>query len=163
MARADSAVGHDVRVQISARADYAVRAMLELAASDNVVTAAALADGQGLPHKFLEAILSDLRRAGLVRSQRGADGGYRLTAPADQIAIGDVIRAVDGPLAGVRGMRPEEARYDGVAEHLQTVWVATRSAIRSVLDETTLAHVVSGDLPEHVRRLVDAPEAWQPR
>lgn len=149
-------------MQISARADYAVRAMLELAATEEMVTAQALADAQGLPHKFLEAILGDLRRAGLVRSHRGADGGYRLARPATEIAIGDVIRAVDGPLAGVRGVRPEQAKYEGVAEHLQTVWVATRAAVRGVLDETSLADVVSGELP-HLRGLVDAPGAWQPR
>jgi Rrf2 family protein len=150
-------------VQISARADYAVRAMLALAAAGDMVSAQALADDQGLPHKFLEAILGDLRRAGLVRSHRGAVGGYRLTAPAEEITLGDIIRAVDGPLAGVRGMRPEEAKYDGVAEHLQTVWVATRSAVRGVLDEATLAAVVSGDLPEHIRHLASSPGAWEPR
>ena len=137
--------------------------MLALAAAGDTVSAQALADAQGLPHKFLEAILGDLRRAGLVRSHRGAVGGYRLTAPADEISLGDIIRAVDGPLAGVRGMRPEEARYDGVAEHLQTVWVATRAAVRGVLDEATLAAVVSGDLPEHIRRLASSPGAWEPR
>jgi Rrf2 family protein len=150
-------------VQISARADYAVRAMLALAAAGDMVSAQTLADDQGLPHKFLEAILGDLRRAGLVRSHRGAVGGYRLTAPAEEITLGDIIRSVDGPLAGVRGMRPEEAKYDGVAEHLQTVWVATRSAVRGVLDEATLAAVVSGELPEHIRSLASSPGAWEPR
>ncbi|GAA2758992.1 Rrf2 family transcriptional regulator [Actinopolymorpha rutila] len=150
-------------MQISARADYAVRAMLELAAVPHTVTAQALADAQGLPHKFLEAILGDLRRAGLVRSLRGAEGGYRLARPAEEIAVGDVIRAVDGPLAGVRGMRPEQASYEGVAANLQTVWVATRAAVRGVLDETSLADVVSGKLSPHLRRLVNSPQAWEPR
>ncbi|MGW0231927.1 RrF2 family transcriptional regulator [Actinopolymorpha singaporensis] len=150
-------------MQISARADYAVRAMLELAAEPRTVTAQALADAQGLPHKFLEAILGDLRRAGLVRSLRGAEGGYRLARPAEDIAVGDVIRAVDGPLAGVRGMRPEQASYEGVAANLQTVWVATRAAVRGVLDETSLADVVSGKLSPHLRRLVNSPQAWEPR
>jgi Rrf2 family protein len=131
--------------------------------TSEMVTAQALADAQGLPHKFLEAILADLRRAGLVRSHRGAVGGYRLAAPAAQITLGDIIRAVDGPLAGVRGMRPEEARYDGVAEHLQTVWVATRAAVRGVLDEATLANVVAGKLPANIRKLADSPGAWEPR
>jgi Rrf2 family protein len=153
----------DEPVQISARADYAVRAMLALAAAGDMVTAQALADAQSLPHKFLEAILGDLRRAGLVRSHRGAVGGYRLAAPPDRISVGDIIRAVDGPLAGVRGMRPEEAKYDGVAEHLQTVWVATRAAIRAVLDETTLAMVVNGELSKHVQQLANSPGAWEPR
>jgi Rrf2 family protein len=150
-------------VQISARADYAVRAMLELAAAPRTVTPQALADAQGLPHKFLEAILGDLRRAGLVRSLRGAEGGYRLSRPAEEIAVGDVIRAVDGPLAGVRGVRPEQASYEGVAANLQTVWVATRAAVRGVLDETSLADVVSGQLPPHLRQLVNSPQAWEPR
>lgn len=150
-------------MQISARADYAVRAMLELAAAPRTVTAQALADAQGLPHKFLEAILGDLRRAGLVRSLRGAEGGYRLARPAEEIAVGDVIRAVDGPLAGVRGVRPEQASYEGVAANLQTVWVATRAAVRGVLDETSLADVVSGKLSPHLRRLVNSPQAWEPR
>lgn len=137
--------------------------MLALAQAGDMVTAQALADGQGLPHKFLEAILGDLRRAGLVRSHRGAVGGYRLAAEPDQITIGDIIRAVDGPLAGVRGMRPEEATYEGAAEHLQVVWVATRAAVRSVLDEATLATVVSGHLPTQIRKLANSPGAWEPR
>lgn len=150
-------------MQISARADYAVRAMLELAVAPATVTAQALADAQGLPYKFTEAILADLRRAGLVRSQRGAEGGYTLGRAATDITIGDVVRAVDGPLAGVRGMRPEQANYAGVAEHLRTVWVATRAAVRRVLDETSLAQVATGDLPTHVRDLLDSPDAWKPR
>lgn len=150
-------------MQISARADYAVRAMLELAAASSTVTASALADAQNLPYKFTEAILAELRRDGLVRSQRGAEGGYSLARPATDITIGDVVRAVDGPLAGVRGMRPEQAKYEGVAEHLQTVWVATRAAVRSVLDEVTLAEVLTGELPTHVRELLAAPGAWNPR
>lgn len=151
-------------MQISARADYATRAMLELAASSTpTMTAQALADAQGLPHKFLEAILADLRRAGIARSQRGADGGYALARPASEISIGDVIRAVDGPLAGVRGIRPEHVTYEGTAQHLREVWVATRAAIRSVLDELTLADVVSGELPEHVQKLLTAPRAWDAR
>lgn len=151
-------------MQISARADYATRAMLELAASQApTMTAQALADAQGLPHKFLEAILADLRRAGIARSQRGADGGYTLARPATEITIGDVIRAVDGPLAGVRGVRPEHVKYDGTSEHLQDVWIATRSAIRSVLDELSLADVAAGELPAHVRELLVAPHAWDPR
>jgi Rrf2 family protein len=151
-------------MQISARAEYAVRALLALAASDlESATAQALADWQTLPRKFLEAILSDLRRAGLVRSQRGAEGGYRLARTADQITIGDVLRAVDGPLAGVRGARPETAEYTGAAEHLPTVWVAVRAAVRSVLDEVTLADVLRGEFPAHVQQLVDAPGAWSTR
>lgn len=150
-------------MQISARAEYATRALLALAANDPMtLTTQTLADKQELPRKFLEAILSDLRRAGLVRSLRGAEGGYRLARPADETTIGDVLRAVDGPLAGVRGDRPESAVYEGAAEHLRTVWVAARAALRGVLDEVTLTDVLTGTFPAHVVRLVDDPAAWVP-
>lgn len=146
-----------------AKVDYGVRALLTLAASGGPATADALATAQGLPVKFLAAILSDLRRAGLVASQRGPDAGYRLARPADQITLGDVIRALDGPLADVRGLRPEQATYEGAAAHLQEVWVAVRAALRSVLDEVTLANVVTGRLPAGVARLTRQPDAWSPR
>jgi Rrf2 family protein len=151
-------------VHISARSDYAVRAALGLAAAyPATVSSASLAADQDLPRKFLEAILADLRRAGLVRGQRGVEGGYVLTRAPDEVAIGEVLRAVDGPLAEVRGHRPEETSYTGNAEHLQQLWVAVRAAVRSVLDEVTLDDVVKGRLPGHVRRLITAPDAWQPR
>jgi Rrf2 family protein len=151
-------------VHISARSDYAVRAALGLAAAHPAtVSSAGLAAEQDLPRKFLEAILADLRRAGLIRGQRGVEGGYVLTKAPHEIAIGDVLRAVDGPLAEVRGRRPEETSYDGAAEHLQELWVAVRAAVRTVLDEVTLADVLTGRLPEHVRQLITAPDAWQPR
>lgn len=151
-------------MHISARSDYAVRAALGLAAAyPATVSSATLATDQDLPRKFLEAILADLRRAGLVRGQRGVEGGYVLTHPPGEVAIGDVLRAVDGPLAEVRGHRPEETSYDGTAEHLQQLWVAVRAAVRSVLDEVTLDDVLRGRLPAHVRKLITAPDAWQPR
>jgi Rrf2 family protein len=151
-------------VHISARTDYAVRAMLTLAASGaDTVTGQTLATDQDLPQKFLEAILGDLRRAGLVRSRRGPVGGYSLSRPPDAVTVGEVVRAVDGPLAVVRGERPEQAAYSGAAEHLGTVWVALRAAVRSVLDEVTLADVLSGDLPAQVQDLVDQPGAWTSR
>ena len=151
-------------MQISAKADYAVRAMLELAAhGPELVKATVLIDHQGLPRKFVETILVELRRADLVRSHRGAEGGYSLARPASQISLGAVIRAVDGPLAEVRGLRPHETAYAGAAEHLPEVWVAARAALRRVLDETSLAQVLSGKLPAHVRRMADSPEAWLPR
>jgi Rrf2 family protein len=151
-------------VQVSARGDYAVRAALGLAAAyPATVSAQTLADEQRLPRKFLEAILADLRRADLVRGLRGVDGGYVLTRPPSDVKVGQVLRAVDGPLAGVRGMRPEDATYDGTAEHLQQLWVAVRAAVRSVLDEVSLADVVRGRMPAHVRRLTAAPDAWEPR
>jgi Rrf2 family protein len=127
------------------------------------VSSQVLADEQELPRKFLEAILGDLRRAGLVRSIRGADGGYQLAHPPEQIPVGAVLRAVDGPLAGVRGRRPEELEYAGSAAHLADLWVAVRAAVRGVLDEVSLAQVATGQLPPRVRRLVTDPDAWQSR
>jgi Rrf2 family protein len=151
-------------VQISAKTDYAVRALLNLAAHEpELVKVDVIVAEQGLPRKFVEAILGELRRAGLVRSQRGAEGGYALAKKADEITIGAVLRAVDGPLAEVRGLRPHETEYQGVAAHLPEVWVAVRASLRQVLDETTLAQVLSGDLPAHVRKLNGAPDAWLPR
>jgi Rrf2 family protein len=151
-------------MQIKAATDYAIRALLSLAAHEpDLVKVATIVAEQGLPRKFVEAILSELRRAGMVRSQRGADGGYALTRPATEITLGAIVRAVDGPLAEVRGLRPHETTYTGVAEHLPEVWVAVRAALRRVLDEVTLAQVLSGRLPAHVRRMVEAPDAWLPR
>lgn len=151
-------------MQISAKADYAVRAALQLAAAEpELVKVEAIVAAQSLPRKFVESILGELRRAGLVRSLRGADGGYALAKPAGQIGLGAILRAVDGPLAEVRGLRPHETAYEGVAAHLPEVWVAVRSSLRQVLDETTLAQVLSGKLPKHVRQLNAAPDAWQPR
>lgn len=151
-------------MQISAKTDYAVRALLSLAAREpELVKIDTVIREQGLPRKFVEAILGELRRAGLVRSQRGAEGGYALARPAAEITLGAVIRAVDGPLAEVRGLRPNETTYAGVAQHLPAVWVAVRASLRQVLDETTIAHLLSGDLPEHVRQLTEEPDAWLPR
>jgi Rrf2 family protein len=151
-------------VEILAKTDYAVRAMLGLAEkAPALVKIDALIAEQQMPRKFLESILVDLRRAGLVRTQRGADGGYALAQPAPDITIAAIIRAVDGPLAEVRGQRPEDTTYVGVAAHLPQVWVAVRAALRRVLDETTLQQVLDGDLPEHVREMVTTPGAWQPR
>jgi Rrf2 family protein len=151
-------------VEISAKTDYAVRALLELAArAPNLVKIEVIIGEQKLPRKFVEAILGELRRAGLVRSQRDAEGGYALARPAGEITLGQVIRAVDGPLAEVRGLRPHETTYTGVAEHLPQVWVAVRAALRRVLDETSLQHVLTGKLPTHVKRMIDAPDAWLPR
>jgi Rrf2 family protein len=151
-------------VQISAKTDYAVRALLSLASHEpDLVKVVVVVGEQGLPRKFVEAILGELRRAGLVRSQRGADGGYALARPATEITIAAVIRAVDGPLAEVRRLRPHETTYAGVAEHLPDVWVAVRAALRSVLDETTLAQVLSGEFSPQVRTMLSAPDAWSAR
>ena len=148
---------------ISAKVDYAVRALCTLAASDTPLTSESLALSQGLPAKFLESILNDMRRAGLLTSQRGPDGGYRLARPATGITVADIIRPLDGPLAEVRGLRPESTSYEGAAEHLQAVWVAVRASLRNVLDEVTIAGIVSGDLPDAVTALTEDPEAWRSR
>jgi Rrf2 family protein len=152
------------RVQISAKSDYAIRALLNLAAHEpDLVKVDVIVREQRLPRKFVEAILGELRRASIVRSQRGAEGGYALARPSSEITLGAVIRAVDGPLAEVRGLRPHETTYEGVAEHLPAVWIAVRTSLRRVLDETTLAQVLSGKLPGHVKRMVEEPDAWLPR
>jgi Rrf2 family protein len=151
-------------MQISARADYALRALLTLAASNGqLVKGEGLASAQDLPIRFLENILTDLRRAGLVASRRGAEGGYQLQRPAKEITIGMVIRATDGPLASVRGSRPEDAAYEGAAKHLQDVWIAVRVSLRRVLDEVTLADVAAGQLPDTILKLVREPDAWKAR
>jgi Rrf2 family protein len=151
-------------VKVSAKSDYAVRALLELAnAGDGPVKGERLAQAQEIPLKFLENILIDLRHAGIVRSQRGAEGGYWLARAPDQITVGEAIRAVDGPLASVRGEAPEDLDYDGAAENLQAVWIAVRASLRSVVDELTLADVVVGRLPTRLQRLIDAPDAWSRR
>lgn len=151
-------------MEISAKVDYAVRALLGLADNaPNLSTIDVVIGEQALPRKFAESILSDLRRAGIVRSQRGARGGYALARPAEEITIGAIFRAVDGPLAEVRGVRPDQMTYQGVAEHLPDVWVAVRASLRRVLDETSLAQVYSGKLPAHVRRLLESEDAWLPR
>jgi Rrf2 family protein len=149
-------------MRVSAKADYAVRAALELAAADSAVPLKAerISDAQDIPIKFLETILLELKHSGIVRSQRGPDGGYALARPAAEIAVADVIRAVDGPLANVRGDRPENTAYTGVAKPLTTVWIAVRAALREILEAATLADIVSGELPERVQALAADPEAW---
>lgn len=158
-------VWDDAGVYIPARVDYALRALLALAATPGggPVKGEALARAQGVPVKFVENTLVDLRRAGVVASQRGPDGGYRLARPAGEIALADVFRALEGPLAEVRGLRPEETCYEGPAEHLQDVWVAVRAALRMVLESVSLADVVAGDLPAPVVELLSAPGAWERR
>jgi len=150
-------------VHISAKVDYALRALCTLATSDDAQTADQLAEAQDMPVRFLRSILNELRRGGIVISHRGNEGGYQLARPADQIAVGEVFRRLEGPLAEVRGLRPEAAHYDAAASNLQTIWVAVRACLREVLDEITIADVVSGRLPRHVRALVAKPDAWQPR
>ncbi|RJL26546.1 RrF2 family transcriptional regulator [Bailinhaonella thermotolerans] len=148
-------------MRLSARVDYALRAAAELAASEGgPTTVGELAKAQEMPPKYLENILLQMRRAGLVRGQRGPEGGYVLTRPASEITMADVIRAVDGPLANVRGERPEDVGYHGPARSLQEVWIALRASERAILEEVTLAHVASGTLPDRVRDLAADPAAW---
>ena len=150
-------------MRVSAKADYALRAVVELAvAADGPVKGERVATAQGIPLKFLENILGELRHAGIVRSQRGAEGGYWLARPADEITVADVIRAVEGPIANVRGVRPEQVEYEGSAAPLREVWIAVRASLRSVLEEVTLADVAGDELPAVVRELVADPEAWAP-
>ena len=141
-------------MRVSAKTDYALRAMAELAAAPpGPVKGERLATAQEIPLKFLENILTELRRAELVATQRGAEGGYRLARPADEITLADVIRAVDGPLANVRGERPDGVAYAGPAGPLQDVWLAVRTNLRAVLETVTLADVAAGRLPDEVAEL----------
>ncbi|BAC73469.1 MULTISPECIES: RrF2 family transcriptional regulator [Streptomyces] len=150
-------------MRISARADYAVRAVLELAVreDDGPVKAEAIAAAQDIPHKFLEGILGDLRRGGLVASRRGGNGGYRLARAADTITVADVIRAVDGPIVSVRGERPTGLTYTGSAEPLLPLWVALRANVRKILEGVTLADIAADALPAPVRELAAEPAAWE--
>lgn len=156
--------GKNGTMHVSAKVDYAMRALLVIAhdgePSGELIKGDRLASEQHIPARFLEGILRQLRQAGVVSSQRGADGGYRLARPASEITVADVVRALDGPLADVRGDRPENADYTGAAEHLAEVWIATRAALRGVLDHVTLADIASGDLPPTVTGLTRDPAAW---
>jgi Rrf2 family protein len=152
-------------MRISAKADYAVRAAVELAAApdERPVKAERIATNQHIPLNFLENILGELRHSGIVRSHRGADGGFRLALRADEVTVADIIRAVEGPLATVRGGPPEDSAYDGAASALSRVWIAVRKNVRSVVEQVTLADVASGQLPAKVERLAEDPEAWVTR
>jgi len=149
-------------VRISAKADYALRACVQLAAADGGAAqkGAVLAAAQRIPLGFLENILGELRSAGIVTARRGSDGGYRLARPAGEVTLADVVRAVDGPLAAVRGIRPTAADFPGAAQPLREVWVAVRSALRRVLDHVTVADVAAGRLPAVVHELLAEPGAW---
>ncbi|MFF7751220.1 RrF2 family transcriptional regulator [Streptomyces sp. NPDC007971] len=150
-------------MRISARADYAVRAVLELAVrqGDGPVKAEEIAAVQDIPHKFLEGILGDLRRAGIVDSRRGGGGGYRLARPAAAITVADVIRGVDGPIVSVRGERPTGLSYTGTAEPLLPLWIALRANVRRILEGVTIADLATDTLPEPVRALAAEPAAWE--
>jgi len=150
-------------VRVSAKVDYALRAVIELAAAgDGPVKGERIAQAQEIPLKFLENILGDLRQAGIVRSQRGAEGGYWLARPPEEISVADVVRTVEGPIANVRGIGPESVSYSGSAERLQDVWIAVRANLRAVLERVTIADVSRGELPDAVADLVRDPDAWLP-
>ena len=163
-----SVTGENACVHISAKADYGMRALLELAASyrvdpNQLTKGDAIATAQKVPVKFLEGILRQLRQSGIVASQRGADGGYRLDRDPAEVTIADVVRALDGPLAAVRGKRPEEVEYDGASEHLREVWIAVRASMRHVLEGISLDDVATNNLPSDVTELLAEPGAWQRR
>ena len=155
-------------MHISERVEYAMKALMELTAAydedpAHLVKSEAIAREQEIPSKFLENILRGLRHAGIVASQRGAEGGFRLARPPSEVSVADVIRALDGPLAAVRGGPPEEVHYSGNAEHLREVWIATRAAVRDVLEHVTLEDIANGAMPGPVNDLLDSPGAWERR
>ena len=149
-------------MRVTAKVDYAVRAAAELAAAANEgpVKGEKLADSQDIPLQFLEHILLELKHAGIVRARRGAKGGYWLARPADDVTIADVVRAVEGPIANVQSAPPESITYRGNAEHLRDVWIAVRANLRAVVEQVTLADLVSGEMPPVVEHLTESPDAW---
>jgi Rrf2 family protein len=148
-------------MRVSAKVDYAVRAAVELAAAESPpVKGELISQAQDIPLKFLENILGELKHAGIVRSQRGTDGGYWLARAPEEVSIAEIIRAVEGPLASVRGASPEALKYGGTAAPLGKLWVAVRANLRAVLEEVTLADVAKGELPHVVDELTSDPSAW---
>jgi len=154
-------------MRVSAKADYALRALIEMAArvdgpQARPVSAEELGRLQEIPHNFLQAILADLRKAGVVHAQHGQSGGWRLAKDADSVSVADVIRAVDGPLVSVYGLRPEAVSYNERADALQRVWIAARHSLRDVFEQVSVADLASGSLPSEVARLTEDEDAWQP-
>lgn len=151
-------------MRVSAKVDYALRAVIELAAAETEapMKGERIAQAQEIPLKFLENILGDLRHAGIVGSQRGVEGGYWLARPADELTVAEVVRAVEGPIANVRGVGPEQVEYAGSAERLREVWIAVRANLRAVLEHVTIADLARGELPDPVEELAADPDAWQP-
>jgi Rrf2 family protein len=151
-------------MRVSAKSDYALRALIELAAREGgePVSAEELGKLQEIPHGFLQAILADLRRAGVVMSQRGQSGGWRMARDADSISVADVIRAVDGPLVSVYGLRPESVSYNESAGVLQHVWIAARSSLRDVFEQVSIRALADGRLPMAVTSRTESEDAWQP-
>jgi Rrf2 family protein len=151
-------------MRVSAKSDYALRALIELATREDGVPVSAEELGrlQEIPHGFLQAILADLRRAGVVMSQRGQAGGWRMARPSESVSVADVIRAVDGPLVSVYGLRPEAVAYNDAAEVLQHVWIAARSSLRDVFEQVSIRALADGRLPRAVTSRTQSEDAWQP-
>ncbi|WP_037577303.1 RrF2 family transcriptional regulator [Phaeacidiphilus oryzae] len=153
-------------MRVTAKSDYALRALIEMASREggsagSAVSAEELGRAQGIPHGFLQAILADLRKAGIVTSQRGPAGGWRLARRADEVSVADVARAVDGPLVSVHGLRPEAVTYNEHAEVLQHVWIAARDSLREVLEQVSIGQLADRALPEEVTVRTAREEAWQ--
>ena len=151
-------------MRVSAKSDYALRALIEMASRQDgrAVSAEELGRLQEIPHGFLQAILADLRRAGVVMSQRGQSGGWRFARKPESVTVADVIRAVDGPLVSVYGLRPEAVEYDDSAQVLQHVWIAARHSLRMVFEQVTIQQLADGTLPQAVSALTEDDDAWQP-
>lgn len=151
-------------MRVSAKSDYALRALIEMASRGDVaaVSAEELGRSQDIPHGFLQAILADLRRSGIVISQRGQSGGWRMGRKPAEVSVADVIRAVDGPLVSVYGLRPEAVTYNETAEVLQHVWIAARRSLRDVFEEVSIQQLADGKLPKAVTTRTADEDAWQP-
>ena len=151
-------------MRVSAKSDYALRALIEMAAREDgkAVSAEELGRLQDIPHGFLQAILADLRKSGIVISQRGQSGGWRMAKSASDVSVADVIRAVDGPLVSVYGLRPEAVTYNERADVLQHVWIAARDSLRDVFEKVSIDQLADRDLPEEVTSRTARDEAWQP-
>ena len=151
-------------MRVSAKSDYALRALIEIAGRHDAkpVSAEELGNAQEIPHGFLQAILADLRRAGIVMSQRGQSGGWRMGRAADTVSVADVIRAVDGPLVSVYGLRPEAVEYNETASVLQHVWIAARRSLRDVFEQVSIQQLADGRLPKAVTSRTADEDAWQP-
>src|SRR5262245_3194157 len=151
-------------MRVSAKSDYALRALIEMASREDgrAVSAEELGRRQEIPHGFLQAILADLRRAGVVMSQRGQSGGWRMGRPASEVSVADVIRAVDGPLVSVYGLRPEAVTYNETADVLQHVWIAARDSLRDVFEHVSIQQLADRKLPDAVTTRTAREEAWQP-
>ncbi|MBA2781548.1 MAG: Rrf2 family transcriptional regulator [Rubrobacteraceae bacterium] len=149
-------------MQVSAKSDYALRAALELALTEDSkpLKGMWISESQDIPLKFLENILLELKHAGIVRTRRGAGGGYWLARPPEEVSLAEIIRAVEGPLANVRGEGAESLAYSGAAQPLREVWIAVRANLRAVLESVSLSDLASGELPASVRLLIQDPEAW---